>query len=107
MITIELIGSDTATSGAFTVTHARKGPIGPLCRKLIASGCDPTRLVSVVRGGMTVFHPARLSAWAERDTYDHDQRGLITRRWRPFEGLEGKAHAVLADAAEGAHRVAP
>lgn len=92
LLRIELIGSNTASSEGITLTFERRDPIAPLCRKLIARGHSPDEVVHIERAGVLAFVPAMLRAWAARDTTDNDKRGLITRKWKPFEPSGQLAH---------------
>ncbi|MAY63569.1 MAG: hypothetical protein CML29_15305 [Rhizobiales bacterium] len=98
--TIELIGSCTARhvqSGLevdLTFRRNRKttrGPISPLCRKLIAEGLDPSAKVHVIRkaldseGHIPVFKRDRsLQTWADADCVESDRRSVHVVKHRPF-----------------------
>jgi hypothetical protein len=98
--TIELIGSYVArhVESGLTVdlTSRRnrsttKGPISPLCRKLVALGHDPNGKVHVIRkaldrdGHIPVFqHDRTLETWAGRDCVESEARSARVQKYRPY-----------------------
>ncbi len=108
MHTIELIGSYTArhVESGLTVdlTSRRnrsttKGPISPLCRKLVDLGHDPSGKVHVIRkaldryGHIPVFQRDRtLTAWAGADCVESETRSVRIVKHRPFAGSVGAFH---------------
>lgn len=105
MHTIELIGSYVArhVESGLTVdlTSRRnrsttKGPISPLCRKLVELGHDPDGTVHVIRkaldrdGHIPVFKRDRaLKAWAGVDCVESETRSLYVQKYRPFPAAVG------------------
>lgn len=99
-ITVELIGSYTArhveTGLTVDLTKRRnrnttKGPISPLCRKLLDLGNDPETRVHVVRNvsgreqPMTIFKRDRsLKTWAACDCVESDTASLRVKKWTPL-----------------------
>lgn len=85
MLTIMLHGTNTATCGYETVTTAaKKGPIGPLCRKLIDAGHSPDESVTVWRGNTPVFALSSLGRWADQDTVESDTGGIKSKPYVEF-----------------------
>lgn len=98
--TIELIGSYTARhvqSGLEVDLSPRRnrkttrGPISPLCRKLVAEGADPSAKVHIIRkaidsdGYIPIFKRDRsLQAWADADCLESDRRSVHVVTHRPF-----------------------
>lgn len=99
MHTIELIGSYAARhveSGLMVDLTSRrncrtiKGPISPLCRKLVELGHDPSGKVHVIRkaldrdGHIPVFQRDRtLKTWAGLDCVESETRSVRTQKYRP------------------------
>ena len=99
-ITIELIGSFIArhveTGLTVDLTSSRnrsqtKGPISPLCRKLIAEGHDPEARAHIIRkaldrdGHIAIFKRGRtLSAWAAVDCIETGARSAYIVKHKPF-----------------------
>lgn len=100
MHTIELIGSHIArhVESGLTVdlTSRRnrsttKGPISPLCRKLVDLGHDPSGKVHVIRkaldrdGHISVFQRDRtLKTWAGLDCVESETRSPHVEKYRPL-----------------------
>ncbi|AFL48799.1 hypothetical protein USDA257_c01990 [Sinorhizobium fredii USDA 257] len=100
MYTIELIGSFVArhVESGLTVdlTSRRnrsttKGPLSPLCRKLVELGHDPDGRVHVIRkaldrdGHIPVFQRDRtLETWANRDCVESETRSVHVQKYRPY-----------------------
>ncbi|OAP41398.1 hypothetical protein AU381_05890 [Sinorhizobium glycinis] len=100
MHTIELIGSYVArhVESGLTVdlTSRRnrsttKGPISPLCRKLVDLGHDPSGTVRVIRkaldkeGHIPVFQRDRtLKTWADVDCVESETRSVRVQKYRPL-----------------------
>lgn len=98
--TVELIGSFTAAhveSGiSIDLTHRRnrrttKGPISPLCRKLIEVGHGREDRVHIVRkqvggnGFMPIFKRDRtLAAWADADCVERERSSVRVLKYRPL-----------------------
>jgi hypothetical protein len=100
MHTIELIGSYTArhVESGLTVdltSHRNrsttKGPLSPLCRKLLELGHDLDGKVHVIRKALDrdrhipVFKRDRtLKTWAGVDCVESEARSLHLRKYRPY-----------------------
>jgi Fe2+ transport system protein FeoA len=100
MHTIELIGSYIArhVESGLTVDltsrrncRTTKGPISPLCRKLVDLGYDPEGKVHVIRkaldrdGHIPVFQRDRaLETWADVDAVESETRTVEVQKYRPF-----------------------
>lgn len=100
ILTIELIGSYTArhveTGLTVDLTSSRnrsrtKGPISPLCRKLIDLGHDPETRVHVTRKALdrdrhiAVFKRDRsLRAWAAADCVETEKASVYVVKYQPF-----------------------
>lgn len=98
--TVELIGSYTARhiESGLTVDltsrrnrSATKGPLSPLCRKLLDLGHDPEGKVNVIRkaldrdGHIPVFKRDRtLETWAGVDCVESETRSLHFQKYRPY-----------------------
>ena len=84
MITIELTGSNTASALGVTHSEKTKGPIGPLCRKLIAAGLATDEdTVLVVRGTTPVFRERSIvwfSGYSVTESYEAVRRRKFTPR---------------------------
>ncbi|MDW9550730.1 hypothetical protein [Sinorhizobium meliloti] len=98
--TIELIGSYVArhVESGLTVDlttrrnrSTTKGPLSPLCRKLLDLGHDPGGKVHIIRkaldrdGHIPVFQRDRtLKTWAGVDCIESETRSLHVQKYRPF-----------------------
>ncbi|RVH29552.1 hypothetical protein CN211_24060 [Sinorhizobium meliloti] len=98
--TIELIGSFVARhveSGLTVDLTSRRnrgttrGPISPLCRKLVALGHDPSGKVHVIRkalgrdGHIPVFQRDRaLKTWADLDCVESETKSVRPQKYRPY-----------------------
>lgn len=114
--TIELVGSYTArhvqSGHEVDLTSRRnrkttRGPISPLCRKLIAEGIDPSAKVQVIRkaldsdGHIPIFKRDRsLQTWADADCMESERRSLHLVGHRPFP-VAVKAHNGRQGSPEG------
>lgn len=99
MYTVELIGSFIArhVESGLTVDltsrrncRTTKGPISPLCRKLVDLGHDPSGKVHVIRkaldrnGHIPVFQRDRtLETWAGADCVESETRSVRVQKYRP------------------------
>lgn len=118
-ITVELIGSYIARhveSGTTLDTHPRrnrpttKGPISPLCRKLIEQGLVPATRVHVIRralggdGFISVFKRDRtLAAWADVDCIENERHGPTAIKYVPFpDGLKRKNERLASGRTDSA-----
>jgi Fe2+ transport system protein FeoA len=106
--TIELIGSYTARhleSGLTVDLTSRrnrsttKGPLSPLCRKLLDLGHDPNGKVHVIRkaldrdGHIRIFQRDRtLNTWAGVDCVESETRSVRIVKHRPFSGAVEAFH---------------
>lgn len=100
ILTIELIGSYIArhVESGLTVdlTSSRnrnttKGPISPLCRKLIDHGHSPEAQVHIIRYVPEQKHPMpifkrdrSLRAWADVDCVESDRTSVYVVKHKPF-----------------------
>lgn len=85
MITINLTKPNTAESCGLIATSRKTGsPIHKLCRDLIEAGYAAHDLAIIQRNGNTLFKPARLSFWAERDTSEGDASSSKMIKHTPF-----------------------
>jgi hypothetical protein len=110
MHTIELIGSYVArhVESGLTVdlsSHRNrsttKGPLSPLCRKLLDLGHDPGGKVHVIRkaldraGHIPVFKRDRtLKTWADVDCVESETRSLHVQKYRPYPDAVGLSEAL-------------
>lgn len=86
MITINLTRATTAESCGLTATSRKTGsPIHKLCRALIDAGHAAHDLAIIQRDGRTLFNPARLSFWAERDTTEGDGSSARFIKHKPLD----------------------
>ncbi|RAS18288.1 hypothetical protein [Ensifer adhaerens] len=111
MHTIELIGSFVArhVESGLTVdlTSRRnrsttKGPISPLCRKLVELGHDPGGKVHIIRkaldkdGYIPVFQRDRaLRTWADLDCVESESRSVRLAKHRPFAEIKRQLKGEL------------
>jgi hypothetical protein len=100
MHTIELIGSYVArhVESGLTVdlTSRRnrsttKGPLSPLCRKLVDLGHDPRGKAHIIRkaldgnGHIPVFQRDRaLRTWADLDCVESEARSIRVQKYRSY-----------------------
>ncbi|KQX21784.1 hypothetical protein ASD01_29145 [Ensifer sp. Root423] len=105
MHTVELIGSFAArhVESGLTVdlTSSRnrsttRGPICPLCRKLVDLGHDPSGKVHVIRkvldsdGHIPVFQRDRaLKTWANLDCVESETKSVRVQKYRPYPDVVG------------------
>ena len=107
--TIELIGSHVARhveSGlTIDLTSRRnrsttKGPISPICRKMLEDGHSPTDRVHIIRksldhdGLIPVFKRDRsLKAWADTDCVESETKSVRVVKYCPFPDTVKANHA--------------
>ena len=85
MIRIELSGNSLATACGKTVkASGYSGPVGKLCRALIADGYAAHDVVEVFRGCVLSFKPCRLSQWADTDVTEGVGYSCRIVKHKPF-----------------------
>lgn len=89
MLSITLSGLNEAECDGISHTETfKRGPVAPLCRRLIEAGYDPEKEVVVRRGQTTVFHTATLGWWASQQVTEADGASPKFKKhtpWRPAE----------------------
>lgn len=89
MIEIQMHGSFEARCGDYSYSHPRKSPIGPLLRKMIASGdANEDDMVVIKRGDMMEFKPAPVHVWSQWNIIDRDSGGIYRTKYVPFDRSE-------------------
>ena len=89
MIHMTLTGTDKATACGITRKgRGMSGPIGPLCRDLIAAGYAAHDILQISRDGKPAFAPTPLQYFAERTCGEGSETPLRFSKFTAFERNE-------------------
>lgn len=85
MIEITLHGTNEARCMGFSHKEDwKRGPIAPVCRKLLSVGYDKEDLVKVTRDGQVVFKPLPIGVWAELQILESEDKPVGFRKYTPL-----------------------
>jgi hypothetical protein len=69
------------------ITGSTRGPIGPLCRKMIEAGTPEDATVIVMRGDTLVFAEAPITFWSEASYTESPSSSVSRKKYTPFQPI--------------------